>query len=208
MAITIAGAPVLTIVPSPPESWPEGLSLPAARVAPENGNVATPTLLGRWPGTTHDLTWICLTRAELAALEAFLRARRGSFGAWWLPVVRRDARRLGVVGTTWTMGASGYAEAVFPDPTQRYVLAFGEGGALGTRREAYLVAAAEDNGDGTEAWSVSAQGIEGTGTVPVDAFLATLAPVRLADAGWSVEFPTGGVAVVRARAVEIGDLTP
>lgn len=208
MTITIASAPVLTIVPSPPEEWPEGVAAPAGRWEPAGGNVVTPTLAGRYPRTTHDLTWICPTRAALADLEAFFTARRGPLGAWWLPVVRRDVRRSAVTdngdGTaTWTVAASGYAGAVFPDLTQRAVLAFGAGGALASRREAFQVTAAVDNGDGTETWTVAAAGTEGTGTVPTDAFIALLEPVRLSDDGWSVEYPTGSVAVVRASAVTV-----
>lgn len=200
LPMIVEGVDVLTIPPTQPDEWAEAIRAAGARVEVPSGNVVTGTYDDRYPGVTHEWRRICRTRAELAEVEDFFTARQGAFSPFWFPVVRRDFRVVSIAGNA-TVTRAGYADAVHPDPSQRWVYIIG----TGTRRFAYKVLSITDHGDGTETLVGSPFLFEdiGSGTLGPGAFASLLVPARLAEDGWAVEFLTPTVAIVTARIVEL-----
>lgn len=143
----IVAYPVLTYVPDGVESkrgeWQptqERLTVPSGAFG-----VRTP---GRFPARGIRGIWRCGSRADHAALAAFLAPLAGRAGAFWCPTFQLDMQLVdaSVIGT-WKVQKVGYTARFTLDPSAKFLLGFS---GLGAVQVAALVTAVVDNGDGTE----------------------------------------------------------
>ncbi|GJG88729.1 hypothetical protein tb265_39100 [Gemmatimonadetes bacterium T265] len=209
--VVVGGAELLPLAPRALDDATrrDGLALPGARFAAPSGAGA----LDAPPAPAADtlaLTWLCVTRAELARLDAFFQRVAGRRTAWWCPTWREQltvgarpfATQLVVVG-------AGYA-AEFPARAAR-------GGGVDALAQVepsgawalLLASAAAAPGDGTSVVTASlptaadpaAPPVPRTGTTATGSRFARAGRVRLADDAVTTTFVTGAVARVEATVV-------
>ncbi len=165
---------------------------------------------------SRTLTWACTTRADLAAVEAFLGRQRGRLGAWWCPTFRQDGTS--PVGYDNSSGAYLYLDMT------AYFDAFA---TLAAQRNGLDHWAAFPSVGGLRVMSVSAVADLGGGILRLDRGGSLTGPsgaaipgtyagtrfsrlecVRLAEDAWTTAFRSGGIATVSATIVTTPRNTP
>lgn len=162
---------------------------------------------------THELAWPASDRATLVAVEEFLAACAGRFGAYWLPTLRDDFTVVAAGLNTRTVASWGYASTVFPAFSAvaggDHLLAIRPDGTYRIRR----ITAAVDNGDGTDTLTLStALGTDiGTASQTLLSPAARFMLLRLARLDTdtiTTTYTHGECATIRVPAVEIPRETP
>ncbi len=199
------GEELLTIQPNRTDRSARAESLAAATsgpagvhggLVPNAPDVATPE--------TFPLTWTCRTRAELAALEAFLARRAGRRTPFWCPTFRQDARVTASGTASWTIERSAYADAFSRIAEERngadFWVAIGLTGALTT--EPARVVSITDGGGATVILNLSPS-IAPAGTSAQGVIFSRLELVRLAEDAVTTTYLTGAVARIAVSVVSV-----
>jgi len=134
MTLSYRGFPVLTQVPHRIET-----DEPVARRETSIASVA-----GRFrvvsdtafPSVSHPFPWFCATRAEIAAVDAFLASVAGRYGRTWVPTWLEDLvfvadavdPLVGWGGLTVQIGR--YAELLFPAEPRRHLVGIAPDGTV------------------------------------------------------------------------------
>jgi hypothetical protein len=200
---------LLTIAPNSVSQWGTSIERPTIGAANPQGNVVVTTTTARARGT-RELEWICATRSDLIALEAFLDARRGQLVECWIPTYQRDIEVLAVIPFYGTVVKANPASDLFGTKLQwRHYLARAAGG---TQYKTLYWDISEDLGDGTHRWNTSpGVGPLSIGTV-ADPFSVTTANgfmhsrllrSRMASDSYRVRY-VAQACVVNAEFVECG----
>jgi hypothetical protein len=162
------GSDVLSWVPDGILSRSGQWTTPRERMDVPSGAFAV-TAPALYPVHAQKAVYRCFSRADHAAVWAWLTARLGRYGAFWCPTFQLDFEVLSNAGATWIIRSAGYAAMLAADPSANHLYAFTRGGAMAA---AATVTGAVDNGDGTETitWTLTGRGGSGS---PAD-ILATL----------------------------------
>jgi len=119
------------------------------------------------PVHTTKAVYRCATRAQHAALSAWLDTRLGRFVPFWCPTFQRDLEILdpSALGT-WIVRSVGYSAMYAADPATTYLYGVRD---AASNAVAVKVTSAVDNGDGTETitYSTSALLVAGSGGLVV-----------------------------------------
>ena len=160
----------------------------------------------KYPRIVRPYRWTCKTFAEVAALRAFLTARKGQAIPFWMLTWEKDIELTTAPGfaTSYTIKWIGYTANLFP--------------GTGARRHVWIhhptaglffvtVISSVDNGDGTETLTMQA----GAGAnVQASSFwtLGFLRFVRLADDENSIEWGARNYASMLFRTIEVPNEAP
>ncbi len=200
--VTYRGEELLTIQPNRTDRSARAESLVAATTGPAGvhgglvpnaPDVATPE--------TFTLTWTCRTRAELAALEAFLARRAGRRTPFWCPTFRQDARVTASGTTSWTIERSDYVDAFDRLADERngadYWVAIG---LTGTMLPARVVSVTDEGATADLNLSPS---IAEAGTSAQGVIFSRLELVRLVEDAVTTTYITGAVARIAVSVVSV-----
>lgn len=193
---------LLTIAPSSTDSSARTETLQTATtgpagvhggIVPNAPDIATPE--------SRQLTWTCRTRAELAALEAFLGRRMGRRTPFWCPTFRQDARVTASGTSSWTIERTDYVDAFDRLADERNGADYWVAISLtGTMIPARVTAVAD--GGATAVLTLSPS-IAAAGTSAQGVIFSRLELVRLVDDAITTTYLTGSVATVAASVVSI-----
>jgi len=143
--------------------------------------------------------WHLDGRADISAFRAWLQARRGQLGAFWVPTWRRDlvlASVLGAAGTTLEIQSCGYTDHVFSSLARRH-LALRVGSTLYLRR----VLSAADAGATEDLELDLPLGVE----AGLDTLVSYLTLARLASDAVELAWHTSEFVTAVADLVEVPD---
>lgn len=200
---TYLGTDLLLIRPNSLTAFPSDASRPLRQAANDVGNVLTETTTAP-AATTHELEWICETRAQRTAIRAVLDARLGTTVPLWIPTYRRDIDVL-AVDTFWikvptAAGGASIGALLSANPGWQHWFQWPPTSAYRIRQ----FTSATDNGDGTTKWNGTAQ--TGTDSDTVTSangrIFSRLMFCRLADESYRVRV-LGTASVVSAAFLEV-----
>lgn len=103
----------------------------------------------------RSFSWLADGRTEVAALQAFLDARKGRIVPFWTPTYCGEVPLYEdklAAASSLRVPFFGYTRFLFPQPWRRYLAIVPPGGAYFVRK----VSTATDNGDGTETLTLTA----------------------------------------------------
>lgn len=157
------------------------------------------------PMIVRPLRWVATSRAEIAALRAFLDARKGRAVPFWMPTWDADlvlAADITPAATNIIIKSCGYTQHLFPHPARRRLAIMVSPGVYAYRK----VLAAVNNGDGTETLTIDS--ILGVSPARDQTILSYLTLRRLHDDENEIMWRTAGVAECTLRTVEIPTEVP
>jgi hypothetical protein len=141
------------------------------------------------------LNWYCGTRADMAALEAFLIRRRGRAVPFWCSTYRQDAFVTAVPsGVLWTIRTSAYVSAFAQLAAERNGFDAWVVALPNLNRVTTSVTAALDNLDGTS--TLTHTSVAGTIPSSSGAMYSRLELVRLASDDISTVYRSGTIATI------------
>ena len=142
--------------------------------------------------------WTCTTKAEIAALKAWLDTRKGQAVPFWMPTWRADlllASTIQAVDTAISVQPTGYTQFLWPYPSRRHVAIQPSGSVRYYRR----ITGATDLGT-SETLNLSASlGVQ----VSTAALVSFLTLCRLATDEPELTYLTDSVAEARLPFIEI-----
>lgn len=207
---TYGGYDLLMIAPNAVSAWTSTRSRDTEGTANANGNVIVTTTAAPSVTGERQLTWNCVTRAELVALETFLGNRKGRFAACWIPTYQRDIEVVNVVPFYGTVVRPTPASDLLATiPAWRYWFSRTTRGAL---YATHYWDISTDPLDGTNVWTTSPGAGPTNVSNVVDPFSVTTANgymhsrlllCRLTDDHYTVDYLTGSVTTVTATFVEV-----
>lgn len=150
------------------------------------------------PVRTRTFQWTALARTEVAALLAWLDARKGRVVPFWAPTWQQDLAPLApFAGATITVPDVGYLETLFPFNARRHLALIRAGGAVTVRG----VTACAKGAGGTEVLTLASA--PGFTFVPQTMLLSFLVLYRLEADTATVEWVSPEAADVSLGFVEL-----
>lgn len=157
------------------------------------------------PKPVRPFLWIAYSRAEVAALLAFMDARVGRLVPFWCPTWDADllpTADIGASDSSITIESMGYTPHMFPQRARRHLAITARDGTWRYRK----VLSAVDNGNGTETIGLDAPlGV----SIPKSAALVCFMPLyRMNGDDYELFWHTAATAECKLQMVEIPNEVP
>lgn len=188
------GVPILSLTPDgvdARETW----QIPFERVAGDASMVVARSFAD-YPITVRDFSWPAMSYAEIAAMRAFLAARRGSAVPCWVPSGQIDLELSANSISTSNQIRIKQIYGYLPELVRRYILVY-----VGTDVLPFRIEDATDEGDGT--YLLTLDSAVGRTLTPDNAAIAFLLYCRLSSDSIDLTYPTTEVATTTLSFYEL-----
>lgn len=167
---TFLGAPVLSILPNRVDQRQQTFDRRVVRFEVNTAGVDVRAQDDQ-PGGDHTLEFVCVSRAEVEEVEAFVEARLGSYEAFWFPTWQFEFELTAVAAGAVSFTDNGYLDRLYPSERWRYMSVLGPNLTGGYDMLAFEVQAGEATNTGMTSIGTVAAGGTGWATMPPDAVL-------------------------------------